>query len=72
MEMTYTLQGGIPILHPQGKLTGTAVSAFRDRLGLWIDDTNADSLLIDFAEGPEDRFFGVRCAGDSTRARTPA
>ena len=53
MEMTYTLQGGIPILHPQGKLTGTAVSAFRERLGLWIDDTNADSLLIDFAEVPK-------------------
>ena len=50
MEMTLTLQGGIPILHPHGKLTGKAVSAFRERLGWWIDDTNTDTLLIDFAE----------------------
>lgn len=49
MEMTLTLQNGIPILHPHGKITGKAVSAFRERLGLWIDDTNTPSLLIDFA-----------------------
>lgn len=53
MEMTLTLQSGIPILHPHGKITGTAVSAFRERLGLWIDDTNASSLLIDFADVPK-------------------
>ena len=53
MEMTLTLVGGIPILHPQGKLTGKAVSTFRERLGLWIDDTNADALLINFAEVPK-------------------
>ncbi len=53
MEMTLTLESGIPILHPHGKLTGTAVSAFRERLGLWIDDTNAESLLIDFADVPK-------------------
>lgn len=50
MEMTLTLENGIPILQPHGKLTGTAVSEFRERLGLWIDDTNAESLLIDFAD----------------------
>lgn len=50
MEMTLTLENGIPILQPHGKLTGRAVSAFRERLGLWIDDTNAESLLIDFAD----------------------
>ncbi len=53
MEMTFTLENGIPILHPQGKLTGKAVSAFRERLGLWIDDTSTDTLLIDFAEVPK-------------------
>ena len=53
MEMTFTLENGIPILHPHGKITGKAVSAFRERLGLWIDDTNADVLLIDFAEVPK-------------------
>ena len=53
MEMTRTQIGGIPILHPHGKLTGTAVSAFRERLGLWIDDTNAESLIIDFADVPK-------------------
>jgi anti-sigma B factor antagonist len=53
MKMTFTLQAGIPILHPHGKLTGTAVSEFRERLGLWIDDTNAPSLLIDFADVPK-------------------
>ena len=50
MEMTLTLQNGIPILQPHGKITGRAVSEFRDRLGLWIDDTNTPSLLIDFAD----------------------
>lgn len=53
MEMTLTRINGIPILHPHGKLTGTAVSAFRERLGLWIDDTHASSLLIDFADIPK-------------------
>ena len=50
MEMTLTLQNGIPILHPHGKITGQAVSEFRDRLGLWIDDTNTPYLLINFAD----------------------
>ncbi len=50
MEMTLTLQNGIPILHPHGKITGKTVSEFRDRLGLWIDDTNTPALLIDFAD----------------------
>ncbi len=50
METTFTLQNGIPILHPHGKLTGKAVSAFSERLGLWIDDTNTPSLIIDFAD----------------------
>ena len=50
MEMTFTLQNGIPILQPHGKLTGKAVSAFRERLGLWIDDINTSSLLIDFVD----------------------
>ena len=53
METTFTLERGIPILHPHGKITGTAVSIFRERLGLWIDDTNVPSLLIDFADVPK-------------------
>lgn len=50
MEITCTLIGGIPILQPHGKIAGTAVSELRDRLGLWIDDTNTPSLLIDFTD----------------------
>ena len=50
MERTLTLQNGIPILHPHGKITGKTVSELRERLGLWIDDTNTPSLLIDFAD----------------------
>ena len=53
MEMTLTLQGGIPILHPHGKITGAAVSAFRERLGLWIGDIHEPCLLIDFADVPK-------------------
>ena len=53
MEMTLTLENGIPILHPHGKITGTAVSEFRERLGWWIGDPRASSLLIDFADVPK-------------------
>lgn len=50
MEITCTLIGGIPILQPHGKIAGKSVSELRDRLGLWIDDTNTPYLLIDFTD----------------------
>ena len=50
MEITTTLQGGVPILHPHGKIVGAGVSTFREKLAVWIDDTNTSSVLIDFTE----------------------
>ena len=50
MEITTTLKGGVPILHPHGKLVGTGIPTLREKLALWIDDTNASSVLIDFTD----------------------
>ena len=50
MEITCKLVEGIPVLQPHGKIAGKSVSALRDRLGLWIDDTHAPYLLIDFTD----------------------
>lgn len=50
MEVTRSIQGGVPILHPHGKLVGAGVSTLRERLALWIDDTHTSHLLIDFTD----------------------
>lgn len=50
MEITTTLTGGVPILEPHGKIVGSAVSELRERLILWIDDTQAPCLCIDFTD----------------------
>ncbi len=50
MEITTTLQGGVPILQPHGKVVGAGIPTLREKLALWIDDTNTSSVLIDFTE----------------------
>ena len=50
MEITTTLHGGVPILQPHGKVVGAGVPTLREKLALWIDDTNTQYLLIDFTD----------------------
>ncbi len=48
MEITIYLRGGVPILEPNGKIVGPAVSKLRKKLTLWLDDANTPYLFIDF------------------------
>ena len=48
MEITIYLKGGVPILEPNGKIVGSAVSELRKKLTLWLDDANTPYLFIDF------------------------
>ena len=48
MKITTTLTGSVPILEPNGKIVGPAVSELRERLALWIDEANTPCLCIDF------------------------
>ncbi len=41
------LRGGVPILEPNGKIVGPAVSELRDKLALWMDESSTSCLLID-------------------------
>ena len=69
MEITTTLQGGVPILHPHGKLVGTGIPTLREKLALWIDDTNASSVFDRLHRCQEDRFLCVGDAGQYARPR---
>ena len=48
MIMKTHLNGGIPVLQPRGKIVGTAVSQFRERLALEVLDAAVPRFLIDF------------------------
>lgn len=50
MNITTTLTGGVPILEPHGKIVGSAVSELREKLSLWISDTETPCLCIDFTD----------------------
>ena len=48
MKMTTHLNNGIPVLHPHGKIVGSAVSQLRERLALEVLDAAVPRFLIDF------------------------
>ena len=48
MKMTTHLNNGIPVLEPHGKIVGSAVSQFRERLALEVLDAAVPRFLIDF------------------------
>ena len=48
MSITIHLRGDVPILAPNGKIVGPAVSELRKKLTLWLDDAGVPCLLINF------------------------
>lgn len=50
MNITTQLTGGVPILEPHGKIVGSAVSELREKLSLWISETQTPYLCIDFTD----------------------